>query len=176
MGVGSKKTGIVILQKGGDKVKDYFRGETADRLFEELGVEERNTLHHTQCVESVENALDVPERNVGKPHGRLIDADALIKRATTYTNDNEGWSCTPQADADFVEYVNKQPTVTMDKWIPCSERLPRIGTPVLVTIVSSEYGIDIDEMVSFGGGDAEWLDHWGDDVIAWMPLPEPYKE
>ena len=46
-------------------MKDYFRGETADRLFKEL-VEERNTLQHSQCVESVENALDVPERNVGK--------------------------------------------------------------------------------------------------------------
>lgn len=29
-------------------------------------VVERNTLQHTQCVESVKNALDVPERNVGK--------------------------------------------------------------------------------------------------------------
>lgn len=42
MGVGSTKTGTVFLQKGGDKVKDYFRGETADRLFKEL-VEERKT-------------------------------------------------------------------------------------------------------------------------------------
>lgn len=46
-------------------MKDYFRGETADRLFKEL-VEERNTLQHAQHVENVENALDVPERNVGK--------------------------------------------------------------------------------------------------------------
>lgn len=42
-------------------MKDYFRGKTADRLFKEL-VEERNTLQHTQCVESVGNALDVEER------------------------------------------------------------------------------------------------------------------
>lgn len=47
-------------------MKDYFRGETADRLFKELGVEGFNASQHAQHVESVENALDVPERNVGK--------------------------------------------------------------------------------------------------------------
>ena len=36
-------------------------------------VVERNTLQHTQCVESVKNALDVPERNVGK--WEIIDED-----------------------------------------------------------------------------------------------------
>lgn len=43
---------------------------------------------------------------------RLIDADHLIWRATHYENDNIGWSCTCQADDDFVDYVNEEPTKT----------------------------------------------------------------
>ncbi len=145
-------------------MKDYFRGETADRLFKEL----------------------VEERKSAAPHGRLIDADALIKRATTYANDNEGWSCTSQADADFVEYVNKQPTVTIDKWIPCSERLPEDTGRYLVFyklmsdtpwITVMNYGrIDDDPKKVFYSYDSEYGEIPYDNIIAWMPLPEAYSE
>ena len=62
------------------------------------------------------------------------------------------------------------------QWIPCSERLPKIGQKCVITIhrncvylvVSATY----------------WTGWWwrnGEkvikkDVTAWMPLPEPYKE
>ena len=64
------------------------------------------------------------------------------------------------------------------RWIPCSERLPVERTDVLVTVKYS----------GFMGMHGTWiktghLEHYGWDgdccggtVIAWMPLPEPYKE
>ena len=65
-----------------------------------------------------------------------------------------------------------------DGWIPCSERLPVERTDVLVTVKYS----------GFMGMHGTWiktghLEHYGWDgdccggtVVAWMPLPEPYKE
>ena len=55
--------------------------------------------------------------------------------------------------------------MSLPKWIPCSEKLPEDDGYYLV---------------SLGGGDieVEWYDKtgWGYfDVIAWMPLPDPWK-
>lgn len=53
-------------------------------------------------------------------------------------------------------------------WIPCSERLPEDGEPVLATdgnyVYLVEYDADLD--ASFGDMDG---------IVAWRPLPEPYK-
>lgn len=55
------------------------------------------------------------------------------------------------------------------RWIPCSERLPEYKVEVLAFNCDGEYEVNhtIDEE------DDEWF---FDGVIAWMPLPEPYKE
>lgn len=56
------------------------------------------------------------------------------------------------------------------QWIPVSERLPDIGERVLISKVNGHIDIDyVDE-------EKHW--HWvfDDWVVAWKPLPEPYKE
>lgn len=71
---------------------------------------------------------------------------------------------------DLVEFLSKFP-----KWIPISEKLPEKNIEVLATTESGYITI------------AEWFeyDHWfthegtsivhTDELIAWMPLPKPYK-
>ena len=65
-------------------------------------------------------------------------------------------------------------------WIPCGERLPEDGVKVLVTYIY-ENKLYADEILHRFEGD--W--YFGDvvdemsfpcDVIAWQPLPEPYKK
>ena len=59
-------------------------------------------------------------------------------------------------------------------WIPCSERLPEDDKPVLVSFAWEEVDIGW-----YKGGDwcSDFRMHDPDyGVIAWMPLPEPYKE
>jgi len=58
--------------------------------------------------------------------------------------------------------------VQKPQWIPCSERLPEYGTAVLTCDDYGEFEINhiIDE------DDGEWF--WND-VIAWMPLPKPWR-
>ena len=66
-----------------------------------------------------------------------------------------------------------------DRWIPCSERLPERGEDVLIT---DEYGdVSIASIEYFSGMSEPW--QWQDvygirigyTVMAWMPLPEPWK-
>lgn len=60
------------------------------------------------------------------------------------------------------------------QWIPCSERLPEIGQTV---ITSSDLG-RVRE-ATYKGFDAWTIHgvvHWTDEILSWMPLPEPYKE
>lgn len=65
------------------------------------------------------------------------------------------------------------------QWIPCSERLPEEKGEYLVTYhpcywdnVEDEIKVGIDTF----RGRTTWAKKKFQRVIAWMPLPEPYKE
>ena len=70
------------------------------------------------------------------------------------------------------------------KWIPVSERLPENGRQVLVYAMSTHFALaKYDEMREADGSyKKQWVtfDAWKPfytvkNVIAWMPLPEPYR-
>lgn len=71
------------------------------------------------------------------------------------------------------------------EWIPVIERLPEDGRPVLVYAWNVHHVIArYDEFRTDDGYKKVWVtaDAWNGNteithkVIAWMPLPEPYKE
>ncbi len=74
------------------------------------------------------------------------------------------------------------------RWIPCSERMPEIGKDVLTTYIDGEMKrCYVREDAWFPNDDSEksgWINEESDyrynglsmEVIAWMPMPEPYKE
>lgn len=75
----------------------------------------------------------------------------------------------------------KEPFFEADKksgWIPCSERLPeKHGYYIVQTDGSRNNVIDIAEYGLFWHNmklDMMW--HKASKIIAWMPLPEPYKK
>lgn len=70
------------------------------------------------------------------------------------------------------------------KWIPCSERLPEEDGQYLITVKYKHVNDSYEDIYAEHG---EWYDgrwdmfcfgHCGEveDIIAWMPLPEPYKK
>lgn len=60
-------------------------------------------------------------------------------------------------------------------WIPCSERLPETEDKVLCQTVTKK-GI-INFVIGYYIADSScWVCGMNSNVIAWMPLPEPYKE
>lgn len=64
-------------------------------------------------------------------------------------------------------------------WIPCSKELPRESENVLIQFVWSNEHYDIGHLYYDNVGRLRWYGWLGgydlDDVVAWMPLPEPYK-
>ena len=69
--------------------------------------------------------------------------------------------------------------VSTHRWIPCSERMPDDNTDVLLQF-KNNMGVGFYE-------DGDWAINTGDGIysmigdneekpIAWMPLPEPYRE
>ena len=69
----------------------------------------------------------------------------------------------------------------MNKWIPVSEKLPKNYDDVLIcdgyNITIGWYEVKTNRWAT---SDEEWQSGFYDDtargVIAWQPLPEPYKE
>lgn len=67
------------------------------------------------------------------------------------------------------------------KWIPCSERLPELYKPVLVTGGDIIWICELIESPDLDDGEFQWEDkmlgHWYsfDNWDAWQPLPDPWK-
>jgi hypothetical protein len=77
---------------------------------------------------------------------------------------------------DFIENMDGEKE---NGWIPVSERLPEKNKDVITTVKYSGfmgmYGRWLKTVFIDGYG--EWNGECiGGEVIAWMPLPEPYKE
>ena len=106
---------------------------------------------------------------------RMIDADAFkeyicnaYEQVKHMYPDGGEWA--RQITEDFCKDIDDQPTIEPQKWVSCSERLPEENDEVLVTgKVDNALYVDIDEWT----GSGFWINAFG--VIAWMPLPEPYK-
>lgn len=76
-------------------------------------------------------------------------------------------------ELEDIETVIKK--LKQTRWIPCSERLPEENGNYLVTVEANDGTAQLKyQMVEHYG--PKWL-HEGkrEKVIAWMPLPEPYK-
>ena len=103
---------------------------------------------------------------------RLIDADALIgKCGEWYTEEG----CEEGCVGTLKHLLNKQPTIEpKDEWIPCSERLPKLGEKVLVYTSKTCFTQVFKGIYS---DPTRW--HWENNslkkVVAWMPLPKPWE-
>jgi hypothetical protein len=99
---------------------------------------------------------------------RLIDTDRLITKTEIEAEGmTEPYKSELTVTVDWL--VGKTPTIEPDQqWVLCSTKLPEYGEAVLTCMVDGDYNINhiIDE------DNGEWF---YDGVLAWMPLPQPYK-
>lgn len=106
---------------------------------------------------------------------RLIDADALTEKCGD-------WYVEEGTEEGFIgtleQLLSGQPEINCSEipnnWIPCRERLPEEGKVVLT---QAKFKDDVKMAVS-SRIDYNYWTTWGTrdiNIIAWMPLPEPYK-
>ena len=79
---------------------------------------------------------------------------------------------------NIVDRINDLPSADAE-WIPCSEKLPEKGEVVLITngkgnVRCGQYRSEHD--VRDGTHYWWWKGKTVETVLAWMPLPEPYRE
>ena len=110
---------------------------------------------------------------------RLIDADKLKDLITSST-----LRCTALWKRVTTDIIDNQPTIDMQNWIPCSERLPdntnnELYDAHFITLKTEEVAIGV-----YRNKDEEWwirriegetVYSLSDEVIAWMPLIKPYE-
>ena len=109
---------------------------------------------------------------------RLIDADALIPKLKCicegenqiYRRESWGFAIQCLNAVEDAPTINPQP-----HWIPCSERLPKQGQEVICQCRAS-----IIKVLKLDANGDWYQDanhcYMGGFVIAWMPLPSPYRE
>lgn len=104
---------------------------------------------------------------------RREDVNDLIKQICDACGEGEkynGAMCRCCRFDDFIGVVDNIPSAEPEhKWIPVSEALPEERKNVLVTT------IDGDIKVSYRSDVTYWLHIGRGNVIAWMPLPEPWR-
>ena len=103
---------------------------------------------------------------------RLIDADVLVKAL------NE--SGVPYR-ADVQEVLDAQPTAdAVPRWIPCEDRLPEPNLAVLgyapkFDNIFAVYYDSVCGWITWNPVHDEPFPSFQGEIVAWMPLPEPYK-
>lgn len=108
----------------------------------------------------------------------MIDEKKLIEKLNTWYE-----SLSPRTDMqDSIKCDVIDNVITMiegaekvGEWIPVSERLPESDDDVIVTCKSCRTGKKFTSTDYRNCETGEWS-YFGRDVIAWQPLPEPYRE
>ena len=119
---------------------------------------------------------------------RREDVNDLIKQICDVCGEGEkynGVMCRCCRFDDFIGVVdNIQSAEPEQKWIPVTEALPEDNRQVLVYVQSTHFALaKYDEMME---PDGKWKKKWVTfdawkpfytikNVIAWMPLPEPWR-
>ena len=128
---------------------------------------------------------------------KYIDADELLKQLNSCKYPAEKTTMRQvtynSAISDACRIVDAIPAVDIPRWIPVTEKLPEEDKEVLISYRykegegdTSHVKIDITSygQMYFGGNKVGKTKHWrapfeyfesNYEVIAWMPLPEPYK-
>ena len=108
-----------------------------------------------------------------RPHSVLIKPIANIKVEITEEEKQRIIDLLRKEQPKFVKLESERPH---GKWIPVSERLPDLWEVVLVTDENSiVFEYEMRPLDEEGNVCEEWS-FLGRKIIAWMPLPDPYKE
>lgn len=112
----------------------------------------------------IKGTIDSYELWQSRPENLNENMEDEIKAA-----ENRGWN---QCNRSWIKTIEEQPRV--GAWIPCGKEKPRGGENIATV---KWYDGTIEVVHAYYDG-FDWITGCGEraEVIAWMSLPEPYKE
>ena len=127
--------------------------------------------------------MDAIEKRIQPTNKNGLVFDCVSRQVVFETIDDcnsdglKGIFCSYDDGERFKEYIKKLPSVTpTQKWIPVSERYPKIEDKYKRFLVTDNKGrVSIQEFLMSLDEEPQPYFSGMVDVIAWMPLPEPYK-
>lgn len=102
---------------------------------------------------------------------KLIDADSYLKNFCNRFCSVKECTSTQKKSCCIAISLKDEPAVEVPQWIPCSERLPVNYNNIL--ICQRDGYVNVGYCSLNGFKDVNSYPY--KDVVAWMPLPEPYK-
>ncbi len=144
-----------------------------DKVMEVIKTASNNYINPWDKISGIEEGIEALGEDHFRGATKMIESELTIEDIESFLAENE------------------EPVVT--KWIPCDEQLPERGKDVLVTKrflgVANIPPFEYVEIAVLRSVDENGGQHWTSDSdacrvfrhkhtapIAWMPLPEPYKE
>ena len=109
----------------------------------------------------------------------MIDEKKLLEKLEElkFANEERGYDTAKDVIQEIINLVDEQPKTD---WIPCEERLPSEAGMYLATYVYEN--VKIVDIMFFDGkkyyfpDDMLGISQKFVEVIAWQPLPQPYKK
>jgi hypothetical protein len=122
-------------------------------------------------------------KDTNVPCKDTISRQAAIDEITEYGSGDTIYMSVVELKRRIERLPSTQPE---QRWIPCGERLPEVGTYVLISKKALGFRSNLPNVCTAHrshdprSGKEEWNDMLfgkldDDDVLAWMPLPEPYR-
>ena len=124
----------------------------------------------------------ISERLEEYEYNYLIEHDSALSKHCVLTDCDDISDCLLCIMSKAKEIVQEVAEDYNVDWIPCSERLPEEDGFYLTTVVFKGKPTTCRHLFDKNNGewlDSEYMPFVNDDIcaiIAWKPLPEPYKE
>jgi len=161
---------------------DELEDEDTQKLFRKFK-NQRVIVADNDCSPSVTiiEPCDVPDINVGDMISREAVLD-IVRFENKWLFDSR--SNNRDTDIAFNGIISKVsdllPVTPKAMWIPCNERLPEeneyVGDVCKYYLIQDEYGdMHVAHLSKVGWIPMDSLKAIGNEIVAWMPLPEPYK-
>lgn len=165
------------------------------RLEEYRNFEDHDNLDR-QCIDGAIEIVNQLAEEYKDKSGIIDDLKIFLKEKFNYCAEQAGMNLEAECNSEIASYFRDRKELYLDRaniygevmreidrlseehkggWIPCSERLPESGIYVLCygknSLGSFKYEVSVY---------AEEIECWMcskiAEVLAWQPLPEPYKE
>jgi hypothetical protein len=131
-----------------------------------------------EAIRLLKNEKSEEPSSSGKPNKSEIPtgSDDCISRQAV---EDAMYDATRAMDLNYgqiMDYIDNLPPVTPQepRWIPTSERLPKEDGEYYATIYDTDENYKYMDIAELEDGIWQYKDYVK--VLAWMPLPEPYRE